>query len=191
MSGLFLYRKVGHMNDTFTILIVDSHPSVRSGLRALLKTAPDMEVIGDTHDCETAVNMAYMFHPDIIILDMMAPRRNGIGIMRAVRRASPESKILVLTDNDNTDQVLNAINEGARGYLLKDPLSADIASAIRDVLDGKLIVHYRAAQMLKDEHLADEMLMNPEYKATPIPDLDFSPNASYSSSSVAMPCRKA
>lgn len=139
------------MDEPITILIIDSHSSVRSGLQALIGTVPNMLVIGDTNDCETAVNLAYTYRPDIIILDTNSNRHDGIGIMRAVRRASADSKILILTDDVNSGAILRAIEEGARGYLLKDPLSADIASAVYDIMAGKVILHYAVAKILKEQ----------------------------------------
>ena len=143
------------MSDAISILLIDSHPSVRSGLRALIETVPGMEVVGDSNNRETAVALALRHHPDIIILDMMPPGQNGLGIMRAVRSASPNSKFLILTDNGNSNAILHAVEEGASGYLLKDPLSADIASAVRDIMDGKFVFHYGVARVLRENHLAD------------------------------------
>jgi DNA-binding NarL/FixJ family response regulator len=160
------------MKDLITILIVDSHPSVRSGLRALIETVPGMEVIGDTNNCETAVAIAHTFKPEIVILDTMPAWQNGIGIIRALRRASPESKILILTDNDNSVVIVRAIQEGARGYLLKDPLSADIASAIYDILDGKLVLHYGVAKILKEKHLEDLGQSSAAYETAPAGDFE-------------------
>ncbi|MDX1417232.1 MAG: response regulator transcription factor [Candidatus Promineifilaceae bacterium] len=138
------------MNRNITILIIDSHPSVRSGLQALIETSPGMSVIGDTYSCESAVYLAHMHRPNVIILDTKTNQRDGIGMLRAVRRASPQSKILVLTDNINSTAIEQAIAEGAHGYLLKDPLSADIAAAIHDILDGKLILHDAVANILAE-----------------------------------------
>jgi len=135
-----------------TILIVDRHPSVRGGLRALFETDPDMEVVGDACDYMTAVEAAQDLEPNIIILDLMSAGRNGLGIIRALRHASPSSQILILTDYDGTDQIFDIVQEGVSGYLLKDPLSADIASAIRNILDGNLIIHRDIARSLTKKH---------------------------------------
>lgn len=161
------------MDEQITILIVDNHQSVRSGLRALIETVPGMGVIGDTYDCETAVALAYDQKPKVIILDMMPSGKNGIGIMRAVRRASPTSKILILTDNDNSEVILSAIQEGARGYLLKDPLSADIALAIRDIMDGKLILHYGVAKILKESKDLEAVEFGEKNSTALFPEIEF------------------
>jgi DNA-binding NarL/FixJ family response regulator len=129
------------MLDATTILIVDNYPSVRNGLRALIETASDMVVVGDAYDCATAVQLAYTLQPDVIILDMMSASQDGIGIVRAIRRSSPRSQILILTGHERCDQVEDIFREGVRGYLLKDPLAANITAAIHAVLDGKLIIH--------------------------------------------------
>ncbi len=164
------------MTDIITILIVDSHAAVRSGLRALIETVPEMMVIGDTHDVETAVFLAQNFHPDIIILDMMSENQNGIDILRTVRRASYESKILILTDNNNSDEILNAVQAGARGYLLKDPLSADIASAIHDIMAGKLILHYGIAKIIGENLSQDPDKTISDYSSALLPEFDSYPS---------------
>jgi NarL family two-component system response regulator LiaR len=143
------------MADRNTILIIDRHPSVRNGLRALFATTPDMKVIGDAHNCFSAVQAAQNLNPDIIILDMMSSGRNGHSIVRALRQASPHSQILILTDYDGSDQILKVIREGARGYLLKDPLSTDITSAVREVLNGKLIIHRGLANTIENVRRED------------------------------------
>lgn len=148
-----------------TILIVDGHPSVRGGLRALFETDPDMEVVGDAHDDLTAIEAAYKLNPTIIILDMMVSSHNQLGIVRALRQSSPDSQILILTDYDGSDLVLDVVHEGARGYLLKDPLSANIASAIRNMLDGNLIIHRDIARSLSEENK-----LNPQRRASLMPE---------------------
>ncbi|NCF67948.1 MAG: response regulator [Chloroflexi bacterium] len=136
------------MLDTTTILIIDAHPSVRNALRALIETESDIVVVGDGHDFESAVKMAHTLQPDVIILDMMSASKDGIGMVRAVRRSSPKSQIIILTDHDYSNRVVDVFREGVRGFLLKDPLSADIIAAIRGVLDGKIIIHREVANAI-------------------------------------------
>ena len=124
-----------------TVLIVDEHPSVRDGLRALISAAPDMVVVGEAGAGESAADQARQWQPDVIVLDLMSAERGSIDKIRVVRRASPDSQVIVLTDYEGADQVLDVVSEGVRGYLLKDPLSAEIASVIRSVVDGKVIIH--------------------------------------------------
>ena len=136
------------MLDTTTILIVDDHATVRNGLRALIETASDMVVIGEAYDCATAVELAHTLQPDIIILDMMSVSQDGIANVRALRRSAPRSQILILTGYERCDQVADVFREGVRGYLLKDPLSANITAAIRSVIDGKIIIHHGIAHAI-------------------------------------------
>ena len=154
------------MLDTTTILIIDAHPSVRNALRALIETESDIVVVGDGYDFESAVKMAHTLQPDVIILDMMSASKDGIGMVRAVRRSSPKSQIIILTDHDYSNRVVDVLREGVRGFLLKDPLSADIIAAIRGVLDGKIIIHREVANAIPG---ATELLF--EKQPATIPEL--------------------
>jgi DNA-binding NarL/FixJ family response regulator len=101
------------------ILLVDDHPLVREGLRALLTSLPNMTIAGEAGDGEEAVTMALELQPDIILMDLHLPGVNGIEATRRIVQASPHIGILVLTMLGDDDSVFGAMRAGARGYLLK------------------------------------------------------------------------
>lgn len=103
------------------LLLVDDHPLVREGLRALLTSLPDMTIVGEASDGEEAVAMALELQPDIILMDLHMPNLNGIEATRRILQASPHIGILVLTMLGDDDSVFGAMRAGARGYLLEIP----------------------------------------------------------------------
>jgi NarL family two-component system response regulator LiaR len=123
------------------ILIVDDYAVVRQGLRALIDTTSDIQVVGEAADGVTAVDQARMLHPDIIIMDLVMPRLGGIEAIAAIKQADNETRILVLTNFSDEPRVLAALRAGAQGYLLKDAMLTDVLTAIRDVYAGKLTLH--------------------------------------------------
>ncbi len=125
--------------ETIRILIVDDHPPFREGLRALLLTAPDCEVVGMAAEGHEAVALAAALQPDVILMDITMPGLNGIEATRQILHTSPHISILVLTMFDDDDSVFAALRAGARGYLLKGALKAEILRAIRAVGSGEAI----------------------------------------------------
>lgn len=123
------------------ILIVDDYAVVRQGLRALIDTTSDIQVVGEAADGVTAVDQARTLHPDIIIMDLVMPRLGGIEAIAAIKQADTETRILVLTNFSDEPRVLAALRAGAQGYLLKDAMLTDVLTAIRDVYAGKLTLH--------------------------------------------------
>lgn len=123
------------------ILIVDDYAVVRQGLRALIDTTSDIQVVGEAADGVTAVDQARTLHPDIIIMDLVMPRLGGIEAIAAIKQADNETRILVLTNFSDEPRVLAALRAGAQGYLLKDAMLTDVLTAIRDVYAGKLTLH--------------------------------------------------
>ena len=122
-----------------TIVIVDDHQVMRQGLRALLEAQPGFQVVGDTGDGESAVKLVERLHPDILVLDMVMPGINGIEVARQVRIHSPECAVVILSMYGAEGYVREAIQAGARGYVLKKDSVEELASAIREVLAGR---HY-------------------------------------------------
>ena len=126
---------------TIGILIVDDYAVVRQGLRALIDTAPDMQVVGEAADGLTAVQQANSLRPDVIIMDLMLPRLDGIEAIIAIRQDNNQARVLVLTNFGDEPRVLAALRAGAQGYLLKDAVLTDVITAIREVNVGKLTLH--------------------------------------------------
>jgi NarL family two-component system response regulator LiaR len=119
------------------ILIVDDHAVVRKGIRALLSTEKDIEVIGEADDGQEAIKRYQSLTPDVLLLDLLMPKMNGIEVIKAVKEKHPEAKILVLTSFAADDQVFPAIKAGALGYLLKDTGPEELVDAIHQVHRGE------------------------------------------------------
>jgi NarL family two-component system response regulator LiaR len=142
------------------ILIVDDHAVVRKGIRALLATEDDLEVIGEAVDGQQAVARYDELNPDLLLLDLIMPKVNGIEVIKKIKGNHPEAKILVLTSFAADDQVFPAIKAGALGYLLKDTEPGDLINAIRQVYQGESSLSPTVARKVLEEvfHPADKPL---------------------------------
>lgn len=154
-----------------TIVLADDHKVVREGLRALLGTEADFRVIGETGDGLEAVRLVKQLQPDVLILDLTMPGLNGLEVGRQVRQQSPETRVLILSMHANEAYVLEALRNGAAGYLLKESSATDLVFAVREVMAGRhylsppLSEHVIGAYMkkAKDSNLdSHEMLTNRE-----------------------------
>lgn len=123
------------------LLIADDHPVVRKGLRALMEDQPDIQVIAEAADGKEAVERTREFRPDVILLDLMMPDKDGLYAIGEIKREQPEARILVLTSYFEDDQVFPAIKAGALGYLLKDSSPQELLRAIRDIARGQSALH--------------------------------------------------
>ncbi len=121
------------------VLIADDHPHFRDGLRALLLSALDLEVVGEAGDGEEAISLAVELQPDVILMDLNMPGVGGIEATRRILRTSPHIAILVISMFEDDDSIFAALQAGARGYLLKGALKAEILRAIRAVTSGEAI----------------------------------------------------
>lgn len=120
------------------VLITDDHAIVRQGLRALLATEPDIEVVGEASNGAEAVAAADRLQPDVILMDLVMPQMGGVEAIRRITARWPAARILVLTSFAADDQVFPAIKAGAFGYLLKDTSSEELVRGIHDVYRGAL-----------------------------------------------------
>ncbi len=125
------------MSETIRILIADDHAIVREGLRALIGTEPGLELVAEAADGIEAVNKVRACHPDVILLDMMMPRKDGLGAITDIIHENPNAKILVLTSFAEDDKVFPAIKAGAVGYLLKDLIPTGIVNGHPKCLPGR------------------------------------------------------
>jgi NarL family two-component system response regulator LiaR len=114
---------------------------VREGLRTLIKAKPGLELVGEATDGVEAASMARSLEPDVILLDMVMPRQDGLGAISEIKGDDPEARILVLTSFDDDDRVFSAIKAGALGYLLKDSSPQQLIQAIHDVYNGRSSLH--------------------------------------------------
>jgi NarL family two-component system response regulator LiaR len=136
------------MADTIRILVTDDHPIVREGLCGLIKTEPGLELAGEAADGEEAVRQARLLRPDVILLDLVMPRKDGIAAIKAIKAERPDARILVLTSFAEDSKVFAAIEAGALGYLLKDSSPHQLLQAIRDVHRGQSSLHPTIARKL-------------------------------------------
>jgi NarL family two-component system response regulator LiaR len=139
------------MSDTIRVVIADDHAIVRSGIRALLATEPDIVVVGEAADGDEAVVAAEQLRPDVILMDLVMPEADGITAIRQIVATLPDVRILVLTSFAGDDQVFPAIKAGALGYLLKDTGPEDLVRAIRQVYRGESSLHPQIARKVLRE----------------------------------------
>jgi len=125
------------MNSPIRVLIVDDHQIVRKGIRALLATKRDIQVVGEASDGLEAVAQTLNLHPDVVLMDLMMPKMDGIQAAKEITSKQPETHILVLTSFAADDQVFPAIQAGAQGYLLKDSGPQELVQAIHQVHRGE------------------------------------------------------
>jgi len=130
------------------ILIVDDHAVVREGLRAFLELQDGMDVVGEAADGEAAIAEAERLRPDVILMDLVMPKLDGVGAMRALRSRTPAAKVVVLTSFLEDERLLPAIQAGAAGYMLKNAEPAELARAIRTAVSGETLLDPAVAAQL-------------------------------------------
>ena len=118
------------------IVVADDHPVVRFGVRNMLMSEPGFEVVGEAEDGDDALTQTLELEPDILLLDLLMPRLPGLEAMRAIMTRSPRVKIVLLTSTISQQQIIEALQIGARGIVLKDTVAADLTQALRAVLGG-------------------------------------------------------
>ena len=118
------------------VLVVDDHPIVRSGLTAEINLDPGMQVVGEAEDGVEAVALAHTLKPDVILMDLMMPEKNGIEASADIIRGNPDACILILTSFTEEEKIYEAIKAGASGYIFKDKRPNELLQAIRDVHRG-------------------------------------------------------
>ncbi|MBN1427856.1 MAG: response regulator transcription factor [Anaerolineae bacterium] len=123
---------------TIRILIADDHPVVRSGLRALLTSQPDFEVVAEAENGEAASILSASHTPDVILMDLVMPKMDGLAAIRRIHAQQPETGILVLTTYDTEADIVPAIEAGATGYLLKDAPPEALFRAVRSAAQGEV-----------------------------------------------------
>ena len=119
------------------VLVADDHAVVRKGLRMLLSSEPDIDLVDEAADGIEAVLKTRALQPDVVLLDMLMPRLDGLGAIQQIKQENPAARIVVLTSFAEDDKLFPAIKAGALGYLLKDTSPDQLILAIRDVYNGK------------------------------------------------------
>jgi len=126
-------------NNSIELLIAEDSPAARTGLTALLKAVPEVQLVGEAADGKEAIRLAERLQPDVILMDLHMPGVNGIEATRQIVNTSPHVAVLVLTMYDDDDSVFAAMQAGAQGYLLKGASKSEMLRAIRDVAGGAAI----------------------------------------------------
>jgi NarL family two-component system response regulator LiaR len=137
--------------DLIKVLVVDDQNIVRKGIRALLEQVDGINVIGEASNGEEAVEQAKRLAPDVILMDLMMPKMDGIEAIREIKARQSSAKIIALTSFVTEDKVFPAIKAGAMGYLLKDSEPEDLITAIRKVNRGEPSLHPVVAKMVLEE----------------------------------------
>jgi DNA-binding NarL/FixJ family response regulator len=132
------------------VLVVDDHAVVREGLRTFLELQDGIAVIGEAADGEEAVRQAEALKPDVIVMDLVMPRLDGVGAMRELRRRLPSARVIVLTSFVEDERLLPAIQAGAAGYLLKNVAPPELARAVRAAHAGEAMIDPVVAARLVD-----------------------------------------
>ncbi len=130
------------------VLLVDDHAVVRRGLRGFLELHDDIEVVGEAGDGAAAVEEASRLEPDVVVMDLVMPRLDGIAAIGAIRAARPETEVVALTSFVEEDRVSAALEAGAAGYLLKDAEADEVVEAIRAAHAGEVRLDPQVARLL-------------------------------------------
>ena len=138
------------------ILIADDHAVVRAGLRALLRTAPDLEVVGEAENGEETLQLAETLRPDTILLDLTMPPENGIKTTRRLKEKYPQMIVLILTMHEDESLLHEALRAGAAGYVIKRAEESEILQAIRATNHGDIYVHPAMTRALLHQPITTE-----------------------------------
>ncbi len=150
------------------VLVVDDHPIVRRGLSAEINLDAEMQVIGMASDGQEAVSLARDTAPDVILMDIVMPRKDGVEATREIIKDNPRAKILVLSSFGEDEKIYAAIKAGAMGYILKDRHPKEVLQAIRDTYKGSPTLNPNIARRLfrelrvQDDHPAEDVLTGRE-----------------------------
>ena len=133
------------------ILIADDHGVLRAGLRALLNTEPDLQVVGEATDSQETLRLAGELHPDVVLLDISMPGPGGIKVTQQLKEALPKARVLILTVHEDESLLREAMRAGAAGYITKRAIEPELINAIHAVWRGDLYVHPAMTRaLLKD-----------------------------------------
>jgi two-component system response regulator NreC len=122
-------------------VVVDDHAVVRSGIKLLLEREEDIEVVGEAGNAKDAIFRARALKPDVILLDVVMPGQSGIEVLPELLKESPETRVLVLSMQDDPSYVREAFAAGANGYVLKEAADEEVVAAVREIADGGRYVH--------------------------------------------------
>ena len=139
------------------VLIADDHGVLRAGLRALLNSEQEMEVVGEAADSEQTLRLAEELQPDVVLMDLNMPKGGGIYATQQLKELLPEAKVLILTVHEDDSLLREAIQCGAAGYILKRAVESELINAIQAVARGELYIHPAMTRALLDQSTPDSL----------------------------------
>ena len=141
------------MPDKISVLLVDDHSLVRRGFRRMLEDEPDIEVVGEASDGQEAITLTRLLKPKVIVMDCALPEINGLQATRKILEFAPETQVLMLSMHTEDTWVRQALEAGARGYVLKNALDLELGSAVRRMVNGETVLDTQLSfeQSLKGE----------------------------------------
>lgn len=145
------------------ILLGDDHTLVRQGLRKILETRPDWEVVAEAGDGREAVRQAHALHPNVVVIDIGMPLLNGIEATRQIVRRLPDVRVLILSMHSHEAYITQALQAGARGYLLKDSADTDLIRGVAEIAAGRSFFSSAVAKVMLDDyvrHLAEKGIVD-------------------------------
>ena len=155
------------MSIPITVLLVDDHEVVRSGVSAFLASQPDFEVVGEARSGTEAVDLALKTVPDVVLMDLVMAKMDGVEATRQVKAVSPRTKIVVLTSYHQDEYIFPALQAGAISYILKDVKMDELADALRRASQGEATLHPRvASRVIQELHGANREELNPYTELT-------------------------
>lgn len=137
-----------NQTDTQTILIVDDHPLFRKGVIQLIQAAPEFSFVGEAANGQDGIRMAHELKPDMILLDLNMKDMNGVEVLKAIKDAGLDSRIIMLTVSDQAEDLISALRAGADGYLLKDMEPEDLMAQLIQAARGRVAITPRLTQLL-------------------------------------------
>jgi len=145
----------GKASSPARLLIADDHVLVREGIRTLLTSEPDLKIIGEAVDGREALELCRELCPDLVLMDVRMPKMDGLEATRAIKEERPQTSVLVVTNHQNPEYLLEAVRAGAAGYVLKEATKHELLEAVRKVLSGESPLNQMLAMRLL-RRLADE-----------------------------------
>jgi DNA-binding NarL/FixJ family response regulator len=143
------------------IVIAEDHTILREGLRSLLSSNPESEIVGEAQDGQEAIRCVEKFKPNLVLMDLSMPRMNGMEAIKEIKKRSPGTKILVLTIHKNEEYILGTLQAGADGYALKDSTHAELGMAIKNVLSGNFYISPGISEKVIEGYLQGRKTLKP------------------------------
>jgi DNA-binding NarL/FixJ family response regulator len=146
---------------TISVFLVDDHRVLRDGLRILLESQNDIEVIGEAEDGKKAVQSIARLKPDVAVMDITMPELNGIDAAQTIHETLPEIGIIILSIHSDLEHIFRALQAGAQGYLLKESAGSEVISAVRAVYLGRRYLSPSVRDTVMEAHLQDHQVHSP------------------------------